>query len=56
MAPDLPGVFRTLQVFRAEADIAQAALIHVGKCAGWTVRDTLRNYGITVWWSHMRQP
>ena len=56
MAPDLPGVFRTLQVFRAEADIAQAALIHVGKCAGWTVRDTLRNYGITVWEYHMRQP
>ena len=56
MAPDLPGVFRTLQVFRAEADIAQAALIHVGKCDGWTVRDTLRNYGITVWEYHMRQP
>ena len=56
MAPDLPGVFRTLQVFRAEADIAQAALIHVGECAGWTVRDTLRNYGITVWEYHMRQP
>ena len=56
VAPDLPGVFRTLQVFRAKNDVAQVALVHVGKCAGWTVRDTLRQYGITVWEYHMRQP
>ena len=35
---------------------AQVALVHVGKCAGWTVRDTLRHYGISVWEYHMRQP
>jgi hypothetical protein len=56
VAPELPGVYRTLHVFRAKTDVAQVALIHVGKCAGWTVRNTLRNYNITVWEYHMRQP
>tara|TARA_B100000795_G_scaffold235378_1_gene194985 strand:- start:251 stop:2494 length:2244 start_codon:yes stop_codon:yes gene_type:complete len=56
VAPDIPDVFRTLQVFRAKTDVAQVALIHVGKCASWTVRDTLVNNGITVWEYHMRQP